>query len=412
MRDQWRRPARLEAIQGRRLRRLVNHACRNVPLYRRLFDEAGVGPGSITCAADLRRLPVVTRAMLQQLPREDVTPWGVPAERLKPVMTSGSTGRPLTVFEGRRDRCVHDMVWTRASLASGRRLFDRTVYFKFYMPPHRWFERLGLWRKIIVPVTMPLDERVALMRRERPDGVRGNVWQLLDTAHFMRSNGIDDIRPRLICSIGAVLDAPSRTLIESVFRAPVFNVYGAVEVGCIAWECPQHRGLHVNTDTVVLEVLRDGRPAGPGETGRLVCTGLLSYDMPFIRYDLGDIGAVGTEPCPCGRGLPLLTSLEGRDDEFCVRRDGSLVSPSILLNHVNRVPGLLRFRVEQVDRATVQVQAVARPEAAATVCTGVENELKRILGPGLRIIVTPVDAIDPDPSGKLRSLISRVPAGW
>jgi phenylacetate-coenzyme A ligase PaaK-like adenylate-forming protein len=62
-----------------------------------------------------------------------------------------------------------------------------------------------------------------------------------------------------------------------------------------------------------VEVLdEEGRPCAPGETGRVVATSLNNFAMPLIRYETGDTAEVGA-PCPCGRGLPVLTRIMGRD---------------------------------------------------------------------------------------------------
>ena len=60
-----------------------------------------------------------------------------------------------------------------------------------------------------------------------------------------------------------------------------------------------------------------------GETGDFVCTGLFNDEMPLIRYRLGDRGARAPEaPCPCGRSLAALASVDGRSDDVLYTRDG------------------------------------------------------------------------------------------
>ena len=43
--------------------------------------------------------------------------------------------------------------------------------------------------------------------------------------------------------------------------------------------------------------------------------------MPLIRYDVGDYAEVG-EPCPCGRGLPVLRRILGRRRNMLVMPSG------------------------------------------------------------------------------------------
>ena len=97
---------------------------------------------------------------------------------------------------------------------------------------------------------------------------------------------------------------------------PLSDMYSGREVGYLALQCPQHDHYHVMSEGNFLEVLGDdGRPCQPGETGRVVVTTLHNYVMPLIRYEIGDFAEVG-EPCPCGRGLPVLTRILGRQQNM------------------------------------------------------------------------------------------------
>src|SRR3546814_13116510 len=80
----------------------------------------------------------------------------------------------------------------------------------------------------------------------------------------------------------------------------------------LALQCPEHEHYHVQSEAVLLEVLdEEDRPCRPGEVGRVVVTPLTNFAMPMIRYAVGGLAAVGA-PCPCGRGLPVLTRILGR----------------------------------------------------------------------------------------------------
>src|SRR5690606_30639221 len=115
-----------------------------------------------------------------------------------------------------------------------------------------------------------------------------------------------------------------RELIERVMGCKVTNRYGCEEVGLIASECEEHRGLHINVDDVFLEVVDDeGRPVKPGIPGKILVTDLANYGMPLIRYRIEDVGILSDRQCPCGRGLPLMHSIMGRVADFLKRADGT-----------------------------------------------------------------------------------------
>jgi phenylacetate-CoA ligase len=122
-----------------------------------------------------------------------------------------------------------------------------------------------------------------------------------------------------------VLDYPTRKLINDSLGVDVFDGYSAREVGPIAWECPTHSGYHINIDSIVLEILRDGEPISGDETGEVHVTCLWRSATPVIRYRLGDIVTSFDDKCPCGRGLPLLKNIQGRVLDMDVSSDGRLI---------------------------------------------------------------------------------------
>src|SRR3546814_3537656 len=87
-------------------------------------------------------------------------------------------------------------------------------------------------------------------------------------------------------------------------------------------QCPDHEVYHVQSENVLLEVVDDdGRPCGPGETGRVLITSLHNFATPLIRYELGDYAEVGS-PCACGRGLPVIKQVLGRKRNRLILSDG------------------------------------------------------------------------------------------
>jgi phenylacetate-CoA ligase len=91
-------------------------------------------------------------------------------------------------------------------------------------------------------------------------------------------------------------------LIRSFFDCDSVDEYSSFEIGPMSWECKEHAGYHINVDGIVLGFLdKKGDEVAPGERGEIVCTSLVNYSMPFIRYHIDDIGAPTDEICPCGR---------------------------------------------------------------------------------------------------------------
>jgi len=211
--------------------------------------------------------------------------------------------------------------------------------------------------------------------------------------------------------MGQVLDVLTRHQIEDHFQAPVFDFYGMMEVGAMAWECAPHRGFHINTDAVILEIVRNGMPAKIGEKGRIVATGLHSYAMPLIRYNTQDVGILSRKRCPCGRGLPLLEELEGRCNDFITLPDGRVLLPSfsILLRNLREIR---QYRIVQEKIDELIVYLVLEANAPTDLVERVKKAIKMWVGEAMNIRVKIVDDIPPDRSGKLRAVVSYVPVDF
>ncbi|GAH86193.1 unnamed protein product, partial [marine sediment metagenome] len=201
----------------------------------------------------------------------------------------------------------------------------------------------------------------------------------------------------------------TRQVIQSAFRLRIVDFYNCHECGNIAWECDRHEGYHINIDSLVVEIVNNGKPAKPGEKGEVVITSLDSYAMPLIRYCIKDIGVGGESLCSCGRGLPLLGRIEGRIDDRIVLPNDTIVSPFELVNHLKYLPGVLEFRVIQrtIDQFVLQLK-IEQNFTKGTVIRKATKEMTGILGQQSDIEIQIVDEIPPDPSGKVRSVISNV----
>jgi phenylacetate-CoA ligase len=208
-----------------------------------------------------------------------------------------------------------------------------------------------------------------------------------------------------LVTLGEVLLKGERKFIASQLGTEPFDEYGAVEFGRIGWECEKREGLHINEDATLVEIIKDGEGAAPGEKGRVVCTSLYTRSMPFIRYDLGDIAEIGEE-CSCGRHFPLLRSLEGRRDDV-LRFDKVILSPAEVRRTMWDYRGDLReYRVIQQEKNRIRVLISTDNEGVAE---NIESSLRGLIpDPIVEINVETVDHISPTKSMKRKAVISKV----
>jgi phenylacetate-CoA ligase len=428
---QWRPAEELEARAVGRLRRLLEHAGAHVPYYRELLGSAGITAGSIRTLADLAKIPPTTKADLRRSPASVVAD-NLPQRRRWRCMTSGSTGFP---FEFYVDAAGLDellgsylffLEWAGAAVWQCR--VDLGVRLGRSWHPGsgtRW-SRLGrevlLGEKIRPLLAVHLSARdfrafVARIAPRRGYFVRAYTASATRLATRLLEDGVP-LRPapRVVITCAETLTRSSAGIIGRAFGCRVVNQYSCWEALHLAQSCPDHPELlHVNPERAVLRVVRaDGSPAAPGEQGRVLLTALSNDVQPFINYDIGDWGAVGV-PCPCGRGFPTLSRLEGRTSEVIRSPSGEIVS-SIVLNQLpslgpRAVPAIWEYQAVQVAPDAVSLRVVPAARFTPRVAAEIRQELAACLGPQMSVVVEVVEQLPPDASGKRPIVVPWSPAG-
>ncbi|OWK43216.1 phenylacetate--CoA ligase family protein [Fimbriiglobus ruber] len=420
-RTQFDPPEVVKARQLRMLRRTLQHAFDTVPYYHRTWAAAGVHPADIGSLDDLRHFPVVSKADIRERGTEMVSRAYNPA-KLRVKRTSGSTGVPLTIRLDERGAQWKYACTLRADEWSGWRRGQRVAKV-WGNPEYRHFGLRGRVTNHLVDRAVYLDtchltearisEFVAEVRRHRPGLIFGHAHSLYLLACQLKKSGVRDIRPNGIISTAMPLYDWQRTVIEDVFGAPATNRYGCEEVSLIACECEQHRGMHVAAESVYTEVLPATAPASKDAdgsvAGKLVVTDLSNFAMPLIRYQIGDVVTASTRPCACGRGLPLLERVEGRDADYVVTPSGGLVSGiSLTENFALLITGAAQVQIVQETVTYLRIRMVKDQTFSDTSLKQIEKLVRDTFGPAMRYDMEFVDLIPQEPSGKYRFCISKV----
>ena len=369
-RTQWLSPDAIRALQERRLRVLIKHAYRHVPYYRDLFDRSGIDPDSIKTLDDLPRLPVLTKDDIRRNLHFDLVAEGHDKRRMVPITTSGSTGEPLILYadktqlEMRWATTLRNIEWTGYRFGDRQvRLWHSTIGMSGLQACK---ERLDAWlsRRTFFPA-FAMDEAgiaryLEVLRARRPALIDGYAEAFHLIASYLGAQRVDGVRPKGIISSAQTLSRESRQVIEEAFQTQVFDKYGSREFSGIAHECEAHRGHHVNAESYIVEIMRDGRPARPGETGEVLVTDLNNTCLPLIRYALGDL-ATATDPvCPCGRGLPLIGEIQGRTQAIIIGTNGCFL-PGTFFAHLLKDYGhiIKQFQVVQERLGAMQFKVVS-----------------------------------------------------
>jgi len=404
--------ARLAELQAARLRRLVTWAYERVPYYRRLFEANGLGPDGIRDVSDLAKIPVTIKAQIQGAEPDLVMARGVDPERCVSLKTSGATGVPLRLYFTKRDFSRTNMNWFRPQLAWGLSPFHTQLEVTGphnFIPRKAWYQRLGAWKRDQISVFRPVEEWTALWNRLKPDVLWGYSGSLVLLALHSLDQGPLNPQPKFVVGVSDLCPEPDREIIRKAFGREIIDLYGAAETGCLAWTCPAGEGSHINSDTVIVQVCRDGKPVPAGESGNIIVTNLLSRAMPIIRYDLGDIGRLSPKPPVCGRALPLLEVIEGRADGVLQLPSGRRLSPMFFYGVMKPVQGIKAWRVVQEESGALTILVVPDRNAPSGLNDRLRLHVEERLGEKMGVEVVAVENIPLDPSGKVRAVISRLP---
>jgi len=215
-------------------------------------------------------------------------------------------------------------------------------------------------------------------------------------------------RPKSIVVGAEKLHDFEREVIERAFAAPVFETYGSREFMLIGAECELHQGLHLNVEHLVVEVLdADGNPTPAGDEGQVVVTDLYNYGMPFVRYATGDRAIAGFESCPCGRGLPLLKKITGRQLDILRTPDGRLIPGEFFPHLIKDYRAVRRFQVVQETPELIRLRLVVDENWTNQTARHLEDIVRQTLGPVVQFELMLVDEISLTQAGKLQVVINK-----
>ncbi len=414
-RNQWLDRAALEAVQLRKLNELLAHCWANVPFLQRHWSEHGVAPGALAHPSELARYPVLTKALISANYDDIIaTDW---RGRTLSKTTGGSTGEPfrfeytMDVYARRTAVMWRGYGWGGAGLGTrtgylwgtGMRkggwggFKDRLYHGAFN---RRFFDAFSLTDANIDAV---IDELFAY----RPQAVVGYVAPLVLVARRMLATGRTMSGVRGALTGAEALYAPERQDIERAFGCPAFDTYGSREVMLMASECEQHGGLHVNADHLVLETLDDdGRPVPAGNSGDVAITDLHNFGMPMVRYLNGDRATFATHTCACGRGLPLLASVDGRVLDSIVTTNGRHVPGEYFVYAMLDWPDVRQWQVVQTAPDRVQFRLVVPAPWTQERRDKLTAKVQAKAGPEMRVEILEVESITATASGKRRLTIS------
>lgn len=355
--NQYRSPDSFRQFQEKRLRHIVAHAYRNVPLYHRKFREQGLSPSDVTTLHDLVKIPITTKKEIKSGFPHDSVARGYSEKTCITETTSGTSGNMLTVLYDRRGYEILRSVAFRAFLAQGLRPWHKYCIMCRDLREFNKATGSVLYRTRGLLEGRPESELVKELRGIQPEVIGAHPSLFVTIAKIMEKDAVTDITPRMLFIGGEMSYPVHREYIERIFGCSTFNKYGAYEANSLAWECKYHT-MHMDADSVIMEFVRDGEPVSPGERGEVLITNLWNEAMPFLRYRLDDVGIPSDESCPCGRTLPVLEEIEGKLDDFIILSSGELIPSTRIIPYLFDAPHIDQFKVLQDSPDHIELRIV------------------------------------------------------
>jgi phenylacetate-CoA ligase len=323
----------IRKVQSERLRETVERVYFNVPYYRNMMQEAGLGPESIQKIEDLSRLPFTTKQDLR-----DNYPFGLFAVPMSEIVrvhaSTGTTGKPTVVGYTRSDIATWSEVMARTLTCAGanRNDFIQVAYgyglFTGGLGLHYGGEKIGA---SVIPISGGNTVRqVQLMHDFGSTVLACTPSYALFLSEAIEESGIkrDDLKLRVGVFGAEPWTENMRREIEDKLRIKAIDIYGLSEVigPGVASECLMQNGLHINEDHFYPEIIDPKTleilPAG--STGELVFTTLTKEGLPLIRYRTRDLTRLNYERCTCGRTLVRMDKCLGRSDDMLIIRGVNL----------------------------------------------------------------------------------------
>jgi len=413
--SQWLGADDLAALQLRKLNGLLAHCWVHVPFLQAYWRDAGCRPGDLRHVSELARYPTLTKALITANYQDMIaSPW---RGRTLSKVTGGSTGDPFRFEYTMEVYARRTAVMWRGYGWGGAGLGTRTAYL--------WGTglRKGGWggfkdrlyhgafnRRFLDAFTLSganIDRRIDEIARYRPKALVGYVTPVALVARRMIETGRTTSGLRGVLTGAEALFEPERRDIERAFGCKVFDTYGAREVMLMASECDRHQGLHVNIDHLMFETLGSGgSPVAPGASGDVAITDLHNFGMPMVRYLNGDRATYATHTCACGRGLPLLQSVDGRLLDLIRTPDGRQVPGEFFVYAMLDWPDVLQWQVVQTAPDRLQIRLVVPRPWTQERRDRLTAKVQSTAGAAMRVEVVEVDAIPTTRSGKRRLTIS------
>ncbi|MGI2327572.1 phenylacetate--CoA ligase family protein [Planococcus sp. YIM B11945] len=397
-----------QAYQLKEMRRLIRHAKKNSPFYQEFY--AGIDVESIQTLEDLKKLPVLEKAMVRNNGKKMFT---ISEEEGVSSSTSGTTGTPQKVIFTKNDfqkrmayldhfkkqHGVINLEMRRASF-SDQQFVPQTQKSSIY-----WRDNLSAKQRLYSAFhcqTHTAEYLAQNLNEYKPEFIDGLPSSIYAIAQWINQNNFQlSYRPIAIFPSGETLYPHYREEIEMAFGCPVRDQYASSEGAPFIIECPSGN-LHYHLMTGIIETMPDGK---------MLVTCFHTYGTPLIRYEVGDVleWEHPHKTCECGSAHPLVKSLKGRTNDYLISKKGErFTGVYMAVNSEWVVRNVQKIQYIQHDEETIETLIEVVEGNKNLAVEAVRDKLEYLFGDEMNLIIRTVDQIPPQRNGKHRLIINHL----
>ena len=408
LKNQWISEKKLLQIQEVKLINIGKYAYNNSHYYARKFDSLNLNPKDIKSVKDLRKIPFLTKEDIRKN-FDDLIVKRINLKKCRIVPTSGSTGTPLKIVYDEKSDDFSKAVNLRSHIANGLNFNDNWFNIGDTRTAQKrtWFQKLGFFSLQQLSLFENVENQVKILKNKNATIITGYPSQLRLISEYLIKNKIN-LNIKRVFSTAELLEPQTREIIKRGFGCDVIDLFGCIEVNRTAWECEKHEGYHIDIDSVVFEILdSNGNPVKDEETGEIVYTSLNNFAMPLIRYKVGDMATSFTKKCSCGRRLPLIKRIDGRNDSFILTKKGGKISPILIALIFKHSKGIDSYKVIQESYENITIEIVKGNKFSGEELEKIKEEFRKYYG-NFKFKIMYKNRIEMEKSGKIRSVICKI----
>jgi phenylacetate-CoA ligase len=397
----------IEQLQLKRFNKLLACAKQTTEYYENKI------PSAINILSEMGGISFLEKDSLRESGNQLISKSAV--GRITKKTTGGSTGAAVTIAKNNRAMAEELAATWRGYEWAGIDIGERQARF-WGVPLEKKNRRRAALVDFVTNRTRlsafsfsdaDLSSYVDLLVKKPPEYFYGYVSMIKQFAEYIDKYSINlPFKIKAVITTSEVLSPVDREYISGIFKCPVFNEYGCGEIGTIAHEC-EYGSMHITAENMIVEIVDEqGNILPDGKLGEIVVTDLTNLAMPLIRYKMRDFGFLSSDSCKCGRGLPILKEVCGREYDILINRHGQKFHGEFFLYMVedakkNGLP-VNGYQVEQTSSSNLTINIMSNEHVFTDISIFLDREIKEKFDSEIVIQFKRVESIPREKSGKLR----------